>query len=239
MINSAQVFSHWIGVFIFAILPYFQSIPSYAGIVLNFDSINAVGADTGIGGAQLDSYLSSFGLSLTNVTAGTKVAVYDERVLNRAIAPSPFNLIAQGGLNAAVSFTLQSNQTLNSISVTRPGLIAGATGFALPLWNMQALDANGLVLATVGEQQQSIFSDIGQQVFSINSPNIRAIRFNHNGFNFAGYSSMPLDNLTINPVTAVPEPSSIVLMSLAGLCGLTYRRFTATRPARRPNTRTN
>ncbi len=196
------------------------------GEIINFDAINAVGATAGVGGATLNNYLSGFGLSISNVTAGTQVVVFDQRMiypgLEPVIATSPFNVLAQSGSNSAVTFTLQSSQLLTSIGITRPAIRSGVTGVALPLWSMEALSAGGGVLGSVGESNRSIFTDITAQTFTVNNPNISAIRFNANAFNFAAFSSMPLDNLSI---TAVPEPGSIVLCGIVSLAGLGFCIF--------------
>ena len=202
--------------------------------IINFDSISALGAGgNGVGGATLNDYLNGFGLSLTGITAGTQVIVLDVRNiypgLEPVIAPSPFNVIAQSGSNFAVSYTLQSSQLLNSVSFTRPAIRSGATGIALPQWSVDILNPQSSVIGTVGESSRSIFSDVTSQTFTLNGPDISAIRVNANGFNFAALGSMPLDNFNI---TAVPEPcsfASIGVLSLfcIGNCMLRRRRITS------------
>lgn len=203
---------------------------SAAPVTINFDSLNATGLPSGLSGAPLANYLGGFGLSLTNVTPGTQVTVYDARDVYSAIQPiaptSPFNIITQIGSNTAVSFTLQSNSALDSFSLTRPLIHPGATGIALPFWQATALNAQGNSLGSVGENARSIFgADLPAQIFNLNGPGIAAIRFDGNAFNFAAFSTMPFDNFVINVSASVPEPSSVVLFGISALAlGMTRLR---------------
>ena len=76
--------------------------------VINFDSLDTRGNP--VTGPALDSYLAQFGVTLSGVTPGTAVTVYDARDIysniQPVIPPSPFNVIAQAGSNDPVSYTL-------------------------------------------------------------------------------------------------------------------------------------
>ena len=211
-----------------------------AAVTINFDAINAHGVSGGVGGVTLSNYLAGFGLSITGVTPGTQVVVLDERDiypgLEPVVAPSPFNVLAQSGSNSAVSYKLTSSSLLDSISFTRPGILAGQTGIALPQWSAEILNSQSQVIGSVGESAHSIFSDIPAKTFTLNGPGITAIEFDANAFNFAALSSMPIDNVVLT--AAVPEPSSIVLFgvgaALTFLTGAWRRRTGAASKPRTP-----
>jgi hypothetical protein len=168
-------------------------------------------------------------VTLRNVTPGTQVLVFDSRNIYPGLEPviptSPFNVITQGGSNNPVTYTIQPDRLLDSFSVSRPAIRAGVTGIALPEWSLTAFDEFDNPIGSVGEGQRSIFSDIIARTFTLNG-RIAYIRFNSNSYNFAAFSSMPLDNWNLSPDRAVPEPASVVVfgLGLAGMVGVALRR---------------
>ncbi len=187
-----------------------------ADFVANFDSLPAAGLPSGLSGAPVTNYLATFGITLSDVTPGTALTVYDSRdVGGVVIPPSPFNFIAQAGSDDPISYTLNFALSQDHFSMTRVGLHP-ITGLALPEWHAYAYDASGNLLGTVGESAFGIYSDIPAETFTLDGPNIRSVRIDSNNGHFAAFGSVLLDDFTL---TSVPEPSSTTLMAL-GLAGL-------------------
>lgn len=183
-----------------------------ADVVLNFDSLPAAGLPNGLSGPQVTGYFASFGITLTNNSPASTVAIFDSRSFfsgQKAIPPSPFNFIGQEGSADPVSYTLAFSVTQDFFAMTRVGIIAGSTGTALPFWQASAFDSAGHLLGTAGENAFSIFSDIPAETFRINGPGIASVRIASDNAHFAALGSVILDDFTIS--TAVPEPSSMVL----------------------------
>ena len=184
--------------------------------VINFDSLDARGNP--VTGPALASYLAQFGVTVSGVTPGTAVTVYDARDIypdiQPVIPPSPFNVIAQAGSNDPVSYTLNFSVLQDHFSMTRVGVRAGTTGVALPEWHAYAFDDQGHQLGTVGESAFSIFSDLPAETFTLDGPDIRSVVIASNNNHFAAFGSVILDNFTLS---SVPEPSSLITATIGAL----------------------
>jgi hypothetical protein len=196
------------GVFLFVLA---ASSSLRADIVVNFDSLPAAGLSGGLSGPLVTDYLASFGITLSNVTPGTAVTVYDLSGSDDVIAPSPFNIIAQAGSLDPISYTLNFALPQDHFSMTRAGFHP-ITGLALPEWQASAFDAGGNLLGTVGEPASSIYSDVPAEIFTLLGPGIKSVRIASDNGHFAAFGSALLDDFTLS--TAVPEPSSLVLAVL-------------------------
>ena len=189
-----------------------------AGTVVNFDSLPASGLPEGLFGPSLTNYLATFGITLSNVTPGTAVAVFDTRELfggDRVIPTSPFNIIGQEGSVDAISYTLNFAIPQEFFSLSRTAIHPGSTGNAYPEWSASAYDASGNLLRTVGENAFSIFTDLPAETFTLDGPGITSVRIASDAQEFAAFGSVLLDDFTIS---SVPEPTSIVSLGL-GLAG--------------------
>ena len=139
-------------------------------MTLNFDSLPAAGLSGGLSGPLVTDYLASFGITLSDVTPGTALTVFDARVSGGiVIPPSPFNFIAQAGSDDPISYTLDFALPQDHFTMTRIGFHP-ITGLALPEWSASAFDASGHLLGTVGENAYSIClhrSEPGLTILSI------------------------------------------------------------------------
>jgi hypothetical protein len=194
--------------------------PVRADHVINFDSLPAKGNP--VTGPELASYLAPFGVTISDVTPGTAVTVYDARDIYSSIQPvvppSPFNVIAQAGSDDPVSYRLNFALPQDHFSVTRTGVRSGTSGVALPEWHAYAFDGLGHPLGTIGENAFSIFSDLPAETFTLNGPDIWSVVIASDNHHFAAFSAVILDDFTLTAVPAsVPEPSGLITGTIAAL----------------------
>ena len=163
-------------------------------VMLNFDSISA-----GANCTDATTYLAQFGITLSGITPGSTVgivnsaATYNGQATQAASMP---NVLTQcGSAGQALSYTMNFPVALDHLTFTRPLLLTGPSGITHPQWSAHALDAIGHELATVGEALISSFSDVPAQIFTLNGPGIRAIRFDSNAFNFAAFAAVLIDDV--------------------------------------------
>jgi len=162
--------------------------------MLNFDSISA-----GANCTDATPYLAQFGIALSGITPGSTVgiansaATYNGQATQAASMP---NVLTQcGSAGQALSYMMNFPVALDHLTFTRPLLLTGPSGITHPQWSAHALDATGHELATVGEALISSFSDVPAQIFTLNGPGIRAIRFDSNAFNFAAFAAVLIDDV--------------------------------------------
>ncbi len=182
-----------------------------AQVTVNFDSLVATAPNWEVNGALLDNYLAGFGITLTQVTAGTHLAAVNAELGlyggRAAVASSLPNLFTQEGVNAAVSFTLNFSQPLTQFGFTRVELLAGQSGITHPAWSAHALDANGNELGSVSEALISSGANVPAKTFTLNGPGIAAVRFDSNGYDFAAFSAVLLDDLVLTEPLCPPGPA--------------------------------
>jgi uncharacterized caspase-like protein len=167
-------------------------------IVVDFDAINALGNDSGIGDARLAEYLSRHGVRLVNSTA-QRIAVFDERNVyeGKAVkASSGRSVLMQQGGNP-VSYTLEFATPLKSISFERVALVAGPSGITHPTWTAVAQDATGKTVATASEDVTRSFSDVPGKTFTLTGTAIKRLVVTSDHKGFAAFSSLVLDNLVL------------------------------------------
>jgi hypothetical protein len=149
------------------------------------------------------SYLSGFGITLSDVSAGTLVVVVNAKSIyeGRALVPtSQPNVLTQINSNDPVSFRLNLPRPMASVRFVRPALLAGPTGITFPEWRAEALDANGLVLDAVGEPLGSgpkYYSNVAARSFALKGPGIQSVRFSSKNYHFAGFSAVVIDDLVL------------------------------------------
>jgi hypothetical protein len=153
-----------------------------------------------------DNYLKNCGITVNDVTPGTRVYIINDQNLyqGRTVkASSGHNVLTQGNSPEPVSFTLKLPQPMQTVQFTRPKLIAGLNGITFPEWNAEALDGNGRIVGKpVGEplgQGPEYFKDIPAKTFTLTGPGIQAVRFNSKNHHFAAFSAVIIDDLTLEP----------------------------------------
>jgi uncharacterized repeat protein (TIGR03803 family) len=198
-------------------LPITVTVSASPGInVINFDSLDtAAGA---VGGAALSNYLAGYGVTISNVTPGTRLeAVNGNNLSGNAIAvpSSPPNLFTQVGLNQPVTFTLDLAAPVQSFQFTRVALKAGPVGISHPSWSAYALDANGNELEGVSEPLIDSFTNVPARTFRLVGANIARVRFASDSQQTADFSAVLLDDLVLD-ANAVGNPLSIALTPPVG-----------------------
>jgi hypothetical protein len=190
--------------------------------VLNFDDIPlgpVVAMDP-------TSYLASYGIFLSAVTPGEGAFIFGQGAPGLPVAHSGTNYFQQSTGNNPGTMTLNFSGPLSAISFFRTAL----TFDSKPEWSAEALDASGNVLSTVGEPLTSSGAVLGAQLFTLTGTDIMGLRFFEDNHDLTNLGGIPIDDLTLvseaAPVTATPEPGSIVLAmtGFAGIGGIGLRR---------------
>ena len=172
-----------------------------AGIV-NFDSVTVVGC------IDATPYLASHGVTVTQQSIGTTVSIGSagQCFHSDVVVPSSPNALYVLN-NQPVSFTLNFDRVLTSVSFTRARLNAGSpSGVNTVGWTATAyseVNAAGTPLAQTGEGAQAAFSPnfIAAAAFTLTGTGIRSISFvrtNPSGQNFSfGVSFAVLDDFVL------------------------------------------
>lgn len=198
-------------------------------ITVDFDALDTSGTST-VSGVTLDNYLAGYGVTLTNITPGTSVYVGDQDNDINAIPSSGTNWLGQWwtGING-VSYQLDFDNVLDSLSFTRVGIPGLTSGTIAPEWSVTAYDAGNNSLGSYGEPLQSVWPSAPKpaQQFTFNAPGITHMVVYSNVHSTAGMGGMPIDDLVLEfSAEPVPEPATIALLGigLAGLAGAEVRR---------------
>jgi hypothetical protein len=165
-------------------------------VTINFDAINA--SSNRVGGATLKTYLQQYGVNINKVTAGSQVLVEDDRSSyggGVVFASSPHNFLSNYFLNAPNSFTLNFATALDSVSFTR--IAGGPYPTIYASWTATALSASGATLSMVSEGSPGS-ANFPAKTFTLNGPKIVSVRFDSNGFGYAAFSAVLLDDLVLN-----------------------------------------
>jgi hypothetical protein len=185
-------------------------------IALNFDSVDATA-----GVVDATAYFASYGITLSNVTAGTAVDIirYQDVYGGGALTPvSAPNLLMQLGSNDPVSFELDFSTPLTSFGFTIPSDSIAPGGDLFPPWQARAY--NGATLLSGASDTFAVFH--GPLSYTLNGPDITSVVIATQNGGVAGFSGIPLDNMVLGaPDPApVPEPASFLLLGTGLLTGV-------------------
>lgn len=192
--------------------------------LIDFDPL-----DTTLGvmnGAPLASYLSTYGVTASNVSFGTSLEAANSLEAvnqngtssNEVPVPSSLpNLFTQVGSTQPVTFTLNFASPLQSFGFTRVGLDTnGSTVISHPAWSAHILDAFANELESVSEPLLLSSSNILPRTFTLIGSNIASVRFDSDSQSgTAAFAAVLLDDLVLG-VNETNNPLSISLAQPAG-----------------------
>ena len=141
------------------------------------------------------------GVTLTNVTLGTRLKAIDAATYSGGAVPvpsSPPNFFTQVGLNQPVTFTMLLATNVQQVQFTRVALTAGPNGVSHPQWSAHALDANGNEIQAVSEALITSSTDVPARTFLLVGANIARIRFDSDSKQTANFSAVLLDDIVLN-----------------------------------------
>jgi branched-chain amino acid transport system substrate-binding protein len=163
---------------------------------INFDAIDA--SANPVSGTTLHNYLARFGVTISDLTGGTRAVVDDDRRSyggGVVFASSPHNFFSDYYLNAPNSFTLNFSTPADSVNFTR--IAGGPFPTIYASWTATALGASGQVLSSVSEFSPGD-ANFPAKVFTLRGPGVAKVRWDSDGFGVAAFSAVLLDDLTLN-----------------------------------------
>lgn len=183
-----------------------------AGVV-DFDSLSH-----GATGAQIDAYLSSYGITISNATLGSSVGAQDDRITyggGIVAASSGHIYLAQWGGGNPVTYTLNFEPALVELSFTRITELPGSGGTAYPWWEAKVF-AGASQVGYASESLHAIWPGESNpaHVYSFSHEGITSIQFTGDHYGYAAFSQVMIDDLTLTPV---PEPCGWVLAMMGAL----------------------
>jgi len=178
---------------------------------VNFDTLKAASAP--VGGATLANYLASYGIVITNMTAGGTLYVYNDNGGTTVDASPGPNYITAGGNADGMSYTINFAGPQAYFEFTRAELnSATSSGVTHPEWTATALDANGHTVATASEPLMASFGTIPAKTYKLigakGSLPIVAVVIYGNAEDFAGFATPVLENWVL-PSVAVPVAGTV------------------------------
>ncbi len=184
---------------------------------IDFEAFNISSGAVAVTEPAISGYLNSFGISVSDVTAGSYLIVNRDQNFgngNIVTASSGHNLFTQTGKNGAVSYTLNFASPAASFRFTRVKLLGSAAGVTHPFWRATAYNGT-TILGSVGEGSTTAYNSIPEQSFVLYGPNITSVKVEADNYNYASFTSALLDDFVVVTNAAVinNQPPTITLSS--------------------------
>jgi len=180
--------------------------------LINFDSLDT-SESLSVTGAILSNYLANYGVGLTNISAGTSVAVENQASIaggGFVFASSPPNVLTQIGSNGPASFTVSFANLLSQFSFTRPELLANPT-VTHPAWIAQAFDALGNLLDSISAPVISSSGNVPPQIYTLTGGGIASVQFSSAGTGWTTFNAVLLDDFILTPATSEGLPPAVLI----------------------------
>ena len=187
-------------------------------VTINFDSVSPTAA-----GIDPTAYLASYGVTLSGVSPSDPMIYSDLAFYGAGVvaASSGHNFLLQQSAVNGGTFTLNFGNALTNVEFTR---IANVAYNAVGYWSVTAYAGASVVGSAFEYNGLGSFSPA---TYSFSGAGITSLAFYGNGYNYAGISSVMIDDLKLTSVDSVPDTAGtlgLLGMALAGLIGL-RRRF--------------
>ncbi|HZM05221.1 MAG TPA: immunoglobulin domain-containing protein, partial [Candidatus Saccharimonadales bacterium] len=202
-----------------AVVPVTVQLEANSALV-NFDALNATRAP--LGGASVNNYLKSFGMTIASLSPGTALTVDRQQHIaggQAVLAASPPNLLTQTGTEGPVQFTLNFSPLLTQFGFTRPELLANPF-VSHPAWQVTALDSAGAMVDQATEAEIDSATNVGAREFSLGGrggPGIAQVQFASQGSGLTTFNAMLLDNFILTTNMAAFPPAVNITKPITGL----------------------
>ncbi|MBV9120200.1 MAG: hypothetical protein JOZ39_05790 [Chloroflexi bacterium] len=179
---------------------YFRStarVTTPADAVLSFGTVDASRDDVDAG-----PYLSSFGITIENMSRETKLLVMDARRIygGGVVVPEHGpNVLSQLGSNDPVTFTMRLSGPVAAVSFVRPRLEAGKNGITWPQWSVHGLNSSGNEVAAAQESGGASFSSVPARTVTLQSSGqkITALRWDSSN-SASAFSAVLISDLRLS-----------------------------------------
>lgn len=178
------------------------------GVVLDFSVVDTATAQGHSAAAA--PYLNDYGISISELAPrNSRVVIVNNVALYGGTSAHPTssqNFLTQINTDSsAASFKLLLNEPCQSVTFTRPALLAATkSGITHPAWSAHALDAEGRELSSQGESLTRSFSDLPARTFTLIAPGlnrIAALRFDSdprlNGKPFSAFPTILIERFVM------------------------------------------
>jgi hypothetical protein len=173
-------------------------------------NLNSVSVPNG-GQVDATALLASYGITV--VDGGNPVYIYsDVDQSYEAASPGPNFLLQQvPGAPNGISYTLDFSTPLSELSFAR---IAATSPNLMASWTATAYSG----VTAVGTASEPFgLQPFSAEVYSFTGPDITSLTISANGYDLAGITSAPIDDITL---TTVPEGGSTRALTLFSLLAL-------------------
>lgn len=227
----------------FVLVSLFTVSPLTQAAITTTIDFDAVGVSSTTGMGDPTSYLSGFGVSMSQTHSSLnplwpQLVAVDDRYMytgwdgtgaDPALylqAPSAHNVFYQAGDNGPITFTFQFASPLSSFSFDSVGIGPAPQSTSFPAWAAEAYDASGNLLDSVS---QSFDVNRTTSAFTLSAADylIDHVTFYRDGTrgtghtNWTAYSQVIIDDLVLTQAD-IPEPTTLIIWSLLGALGIVY-----------------